>query len=265
MNAFSSDLWTQLKRSICAVDLPEVKRVAAFDADGTLWNADVGEHFFNFEIAESKKKPEARQNSLSSGSLMPLFDSLNEFENPFDHYLKLKEKHPPTAYLWLAQIHAGMPIEDVRTLAAESCATANPWPYFNDQRMLVSFLQENDFQVFIITASVKWSVEPFAKALGIDFDHVLGVSTLIDGGYVTEIQDGPVTWRKGKLEALLRATNGVAPVFCSGNTSGDLELLEASTIKPLAVRSRSNTGSLLKSELELYEVAKKKGWLTHEF
>ena len=58
-------------------------------------------------------------------------------------------------------------------------------------------------QVFIVTASIKWAVEPGAEALGLSKDQVIGIETLVDHGLVTAKQHGFISYRDGKVQAWL--------------------------------------------------------------
>ncbi len=219
--------------------------VAAFDADGTLWDTDIGEAFFNYQIDHCKL------------SEMPA--------DPWQHYLEMKKQDPPTAYMWLAQINAGKSLKQVRAWAAES-VQRQLVPVFSSQKRLVELLQERGFEVFIVTASVKWAVEPAAALVGVDFDHVLGITTEIKNGLVTPQPVLPITWRDGKAEVLLRATGGVRPLLCAGNTYGDIALLETATKLALAVSTQTETQSgLFVEEKKLREEAQRRGWRQHFF
>src|SRR5436305_726829 len=84
---------------------PPGRAVAAFDADGTLWNTDMGEAFFDYQIRHR---------------LVPLP------EDPWSHYNRLKQEVSHTAaYVWLAQVLNGVPLSRVRTWA-QACADAHP-------------------------------------------------------------------------------------------------------------------------------------------
>lgn len=83
-------------------------------------------------------------------------------------------------------------------------------------------------EVYVVTASIKWAVEPGALFLGIPADNVIGVNTKVHNGVITDQIDGVVTWHEGKVDGLLKKTNK-APFFAAGNTIGDLALLELAT------------------------------------
>jgi HAD superfamily phosphoserine phosphatase-like hydrolase len=236
--------WTQVQENINTLKASNKKLVAAFDADGTLWDADLGENFFQYQIDHKlvELPPQA-----------------------FDFYLAKKEKDPRDAFLWLAQINKGRSLEQVREWAKLAFNSIQPNPIFNDQQKLIQFLMNNGVEVYIVTASIKWAVEPGAQALGISASHVIGVQTEIQDGLVTEKGIFPITYREGKVEALLLRTGGIGPFLSSGNSMGDFELLHAATHTRLAVSAASRDDHMYKTESELLSHAKNNNWLGHRF
>ncbi len=218
---------------------------AAFDADGTLWDTDLGEGFFQYQI----------QNHLLK----------NLPDNPWMHYRNIKAKNPPPAYLWLAQINAGLPLKQIRQWAQNYVDQIQPMPLFTEQQKLIQILHRYKVNVFVVTASIKWSVEPGAKLYHIPEQNVLGVQTEIQNGNITETQQGPITWKQGKAQALLEHTQGIDPFLCCGNTLGDISLLEAATDFPIAVTAVDSDHVLYSSEMELQRLATERGWLTQKF
>jgi phosphoserine phosphatase len=136
------------------------------------------------------------------------------------------------------------------------------------QKLLVAELLKRKIQIFVVSASTHWAVEAAVSLVGLNPECALGVKTKVVNGLVTKEQEGSITWREGKRTALLAKTQGVAPIFCSGNSSGDLHLLECSTLVRLAVQTQTvlseNTG-LFQDEQKLLAIAKERGWLTHHF
>ena len=76
------------KKLLRAMDTYDGPYFAAFDADGTLWDNDLGEQFFQYQIDHAE---------------LPSLQGLD----PWEHYNNEKQKHPQMAYLWLAQISQG--------------------------------------------------------------------------------------------------------------------------------------------------------------
>jgi phosphoserine phosphatase len=242
---FTDDLWTSLRGMIeVQADRHRDRRIAAFDADGTLWDTDLGEAFFDFQIK-------------NCGLKLP--------PDPWNHYLQWKEKDPVAAYLWLAQINVGQPIATVEKWAAEAVAARKPLPYFASVRRTIEFLRVLNFEIYVVTASIQWAVAPAVAELGILPERVIGIRTKVKNGIVTDEQDGDITWNEGKPKALLKVTGQKPPIFCAGNTTGDLQLLESSTGACLAITSSNTTGSLRQSEDRLQHHARRVGWLRHQF
>lgn len=243
---FSKQLWEQIHQHIDqALNEGPGPYYAAFDADGTLWNTDLGENFFKYQI---------------KNKLIPLPN------DPWKFYRDMKSQTDPRpAYLWLAQICRNHSLETVLKWAEDALKELHPLPIFEDQLQLIELLQKKNIEVFVVTASVRWSVIPGAKKFGIPESHVLGVQTQVKNGVITDQQDGPITYQPGKVEALLLKTNGKKPLFCSGNSSGDIHLLEAATHGALAVRAVSPEHELFNAEEKLYQKAILSHWLTHHF
>jgi phosphoserine phosphatase len=252
---FSESFWQTLKTEILRAKdehqktFPGALLSAAFDADGTLWDCDIGESFFDYQV-KNCKLPNLKMTS----------------EQAWAHYDKWKIVDPAGAYLWLAQINKGVPYSQVQKWAQEAVSQRkNGLPVFDCQKRLVEFLKENNFEIFVVTASVRWAVIPAAAELGILDHQVLGVQTRIDENVVTDEQFGPMTWREGKSEAILAINGGAPPVLAAGNTTGDTSLLKTASHIRLAVSSRSNAGDLEKSEQALQVLAEQNMWLTHQF
>jgi hypothetical protein len=87
---------------------------AAFDADGTLWNSDLGEQFFQYQIDHCQLQ------SIKN-------------RDPWHYYESTKSVDPVKAYLWLAQISKGISLTQVRSWAKKS-VELNPPKIFEEQK-----------------------------------------------------------------------------------------------------------------------------------
>lgn len=243
---FKVEIWNLIEREIeNHLKNNGSPHYAAFDADGTLWNIDAGECFFQYQIDHSNLK--------------------NLPADPWKHYHEWKERDPATAYLWLAQINRGHTLSQVRYWA-QQCLKSHPhWPIFTAQKNLIHWLKNKGIRVFVVTASIKWAVEPFAELLGLHYDDVIGVETKVENGVVTDKQNGFITWKGGKSQALLERTQGIAPLLCSGNTMGDASLIGCSQLIKLAVSSALQGEELFETELSLQKLARENNWLSHSF
>ncbi len=248
-NEFSPALCQHLSGSLAEIaktaNSGQQPLVAAFDADGTLWDTDIGEAFFDYQIHHCDLKG------------LPT--------DPWKYYLDTKKNDHIKAYVWLAQISEGHSLTQVRQWAKEAVMKRAHFPAFTSQKKLITELRGLGIEIYVVTASVKWAVEPAAELLGIDQNHVLGITTKVVNGIISSEPVLPITWRAGKAEALLAATGGVRPVFCAGNTYGDIALLESSSHLRLAVSTQIEANSLFEEERRLKEVAFQNGWLMHGF
>ena len=245
--AFTPQLLENLTAQITkAKEVHPGPHYAAFDADGTLWNSDLGEQFFQYQIDNCN------------------LDTLKNVD-PWEYYESTKAVDPVKAYLWLAQINKGQPLEQVRAWA-KSCIDTKGARVFESQKKLIKWLQSQDIEVFIVTASIQWAVEPAGMLAGIPFENVMGIQTRIDEkGWVTDEQHGPITWREGKAKALLERTKGGRPIFCSGNTYGDIALIETSVGAKLCTQTQIEKNGLFEEENRLFQHATKQNWPIHHF
>ncbi len=245
-NDFSSELWNQIETEIDQhLRVEGSPHYAAFDADGTLWDVDAGETFFQYQIDHSELK------DLPS--------------DPWHYYHQWKERDPRGAYLWLAQISKGHTLAQVRQWARECLRLQKEWPLFPAQHRLIQRLRAKGIRVFVVTASIKWAVEPFAELLGLHYDDVIGVETQVVDGIITEQQKGNITWKEGKAQSLLEKTQGVRPILSCGNTMGDAALIDCSQRLKLAVCCSKVGDELFETELSLQKMARENNWLTHSF
>ena len=149
---------------------------------------------------------------------------------------------------------------------AKEAVDKNGARVFESQKKMISWLQSQDITVFIVTASIQWAVEPAGELAGIPFENVMGIQTEIDeNGIVTDKQFGPITWREGKAKALLERTQGVKPIFCAGNTLGDISLIDTSIGAKLCIQTQVEKNGLFEEEQKLFEHAKENDWPIHHF
>ena len=236
------EIKSSIDNALKTLDRPPV---AAFDADGTLWSHDAGEGFFKYECDHQLLKD------------LPA--------DPWQHYIDMHTaKSPQEAFLWLAQINRGHSLDEVRKWAKDCVQSLSPLPTFDFQKQIIEHLHQSGVKVYIVTASIKWAVEPAAELYNIPQEHVIGFQTKIENNIVTDEPIGAYTWREGKVEGLLIATEQNLPFFASGNTMGDLALLESSSDLRLVVRSAHKNHVNFETEKELINIAKDRRWFYFE-
>lgn len=101
---------------------------------------------------------------------------------------------------------------------------------FAEVRNLISTLHRHDWEVWIVSATNKWTVREFAPCFGVDPRRVLGNRVAVEGHRLTARTERPVLFRQGKVEAIER-TIGSEPALVVGDAITDYEMLcEASEL-----------------------------------
>lgn len=221
---------------------PKQNKIAVFDLDGTIWNSDVGEAFFDFQV----------RNKLAS--------PLQNFPDPWDYYKKLELSNVVGAYGWLAQINKGYLESDLRKIASEFHSKHFSGKIHPAVRDLIHELRSANIEVWICTASIRWAVEPILPELCVLPENLIAVEVVVDPkGILTDIIVPPLPYGQGKkvaLETLLKEP----PVLVVGNSRGDLDMLGLATEMSLVVGFEPRRKEISESEDYLREYATKKGW-----
>ena len=126
-------------------------------------------------------------------------------------------------------------------------------------------LKSLDVEIYIVTASITWAVEPGARRLGLREKDVIGIETDVVNGVVSDRQKGVITYREGKAQALLARTGGVAPYFSAGNTEGDRWLLECATDLRLVLSASEHGSENFATESRMLALAEENGWYSHRY
>ena len=222
--------------------------IAAFDADGTLWDGDVGNLFFRYQVKHSLIKVPQKL--------------LQDYEVLYFH-------DPKQALKELVFLNAGHKLSQVRKWAKE-CYNQhkNDIPIFAPQIELIRTLQDLNVCVYVVTASCRWAVEPFAEVFNVDNDHVIGTELEVKDNIITD-RLKRVTHGEGKVKGLLQGTKGVKPFFSIGNALPDKPLLCSASHLRLAIQSTKEIIHLYESEQELKVIAinegPQNGWFHHQF
>ena len=213
---------------------------AAFDADGTLWPSDVGREFFQYQIEKDLLK--------------------DKIVNPRVQFEDIKKnKGKRQALIWLARILSGFSLEQVQEWVRQFLKN-NPPQGFLFQKKIISWLQDKNVQIFVVSSSLKWILDPAVCVFNIPAENVIGVQTVVKNGTITDELVVPVPIQEDKVSALYQKTNGEPPLFSSGNTLSDHALLKSATTARLVVSTAKQQDTNYVSERKLLQIAKKNNW-----
>jgi len=211
--------------------VPVADRIATFDNDGNLWSEQPA--YFQLFFAIDRVKAMAGQH--------PEWQEQQPFKAVLDNDMQELAKHGEHGLLELVMAtHAGLTTEEFETIAKDWLATARhpkfDRPYtdlvYQPMLELLKYLQDNDFKTFIVSGGGIEFMRPWVEEVyGIPKDQVIGSSIKTEYEY----NDGnPVIRRlpaidfiddkEGKPEGINRFI-GRKPVFASGNSDGDLQMM----------------------------------------
>ncbi len=214
--------------------------LVCFDADGTLWNEDLGEALFRW---------------LAAGDLLPAFAKPRDPIEVWEEYEARVAKNRAEGYAWAVQCMAGLDESDVKKWCRQ---LANAWPNYRPAMVeLVKGLRGAGCEVWLVSASNAWVIEASAPFVGADAAQVLGMRVALEGVRLGSTMIRPLTCNAGKVDAI-RGRLGRLPDLAFGDSLGDLEMLESAK-QPLVV------GRNDKPSAELPKIAATRGWPVHLF
>ena len=213
------------------------RRVAVFDADGTLWYEDIGEAFLRW---------------LAAGGLLAGYPDPAEV---WAEYERRVAESRVEGYTWAVRVMAGLRDEDVHRWCRQ---LAYAWPNVRVPMVgLIAGLQAEGFETWIVSASNRWIIEAAAPFTGIAVERVVGIEVQVQDGLLTSRPIYPRPCNQGKVDAIQKHI-GVKPIFAFGDSMGDFEML-AYAEQPMVVGRRD------RSDNELVRQAPGRGWPVHRF
>lgn len=216
--------------------VPKVERIAVFDNDGTLWS----EHpmYVQLAFALDRVRAEAANH--------PEWKGTQPFKAVLDNDMTTLAAAGEKGLLELIlATHAGMTTEEFQTIATGWIATAHDpkfdKPYtdlvYQPMLELLAYLRDNGFKTFIVSGGGVEFIRPWAERVyGIPPEQVIGstiktqfemrddVPTLLRLPQVDFIDD-----KAGKPVAINQYI-GRRPIAAFGNSDGDLEMLQWTTM-----------------------------------
>jgi len=249
--------------------------IAAFDCDGTVIGGDIGEAMLYHQIEEFWfTTPPAdiwtdhpgraeldRRYRLLAGLPDDARRQHPEFARFADTILdwyfgQINDGKVIKACADIVRLFSGFRETEVREFARRTFETERATP--KGRRSLgrrqvpvgVRFLREavdllneamaRGLEVWAISGSSRWSVEPVFAALGIPSNRVIGIELETAGGVVTSTEILPIPIRQGKVEAL-RARKLPRPVLVASDSRNDIPLFKTSTDLKVRINSRGRS------------------------
>lgn len=218
--------------------IPEIDRIATFDNDGNLWSEQPA--YFQLFFAMDRVKELAKDH--------PGWQNKQPFKAVLENDMKTLIASGEKGIMELIMAtHAGITTDEFELLVKNWLETAQH-PRFNKpynqliyQPMLelLDYLRTNDFKTFIVSGGGIEFMRPWVEeAYGIPKDQVVGSSIATEYDYNN---GAPVIRRLSKIDFIddkagkpvcINKFIGRKPVFASGNSDGDLQMMQWTDSNP---------------------------------
>lgn len=212
-------------------------KLACFDADGTLWNEDIGEAFFRW---------------LAAGKLLPRRDCESDL---WAEYEARVDENRAMGYAWAVQSMGGILEADIVRWSDQMAAA---WPNYRPAMAdLAKGMAESGFDVWIVSATNQWTVRAAAPKMNFDPEKVIAMQSAVENGVMTETMVEPLICNAGKVTAIQQKF-GRLPDISFGDSMGDFEMLSASR-QPIVIGRNDKPNKSIMAE------AVQRGWPVHLF
>jgi phosphatidylglycerophosphatase C len=211
----------------------------AFDADGTVWDVDVGVGMFEALLACEGVRAEAEEALLADARrfniAVPPGSGVMGVARAL-HAAFFDGRYPDDlAYAMNAWAFAGWTESDAEAFADEVLRDLRVADRIRaGVRKVVEWAATREVDAYVVSASPVWIVRAGAAILGLSRDRVLAMSPAALGGKVEPRIEGPITYGDGKLVAIQSARPASILLGAFGDSAWDAAMLRAARV-PVAV------------------------------
>ncbi len=248
---------------------------AIFDCDGTIIKGDVGEAMLYYQIEHFLfRRPPADvwADYPRPDHLRALFASLSEASpetrtsHPafgefadaiLDRYFgQIDDGHVAKACADIVRLFSGYRVDEVRQIASASFeferrsdvmtrslgkrVLPQGIRYIGESLDLLRTLRARHFDLWVVSGSSKWSVEPVFAPLGIPQDHIIGIELIDDHGVLTSREIVPVPIRTEKVAAFRRHSDRI-PQLVASDSRNDIPLFNFASRLKVRINSRGRS------------------------
>ena len=205
-------------------------KLAVFDCDGTLWAADAGEGFFDWELKRGVVSKE-----------------IARWARPRYAEYKTGTVYEDTMCAEMVTMHRGLEEVKVQRAATEYFDENLVGEIFPEMSELVKRLQKSGTDVWAVSSTNVWVIRAAMRHFGIPENKILAAAVQIENGMVTD-RVLRVPSGEGKPKAI-RDVIGKIPDAAFGNSRWDVEMLEI-----------ARHGFAVNPNPNLEQTARQRGW-----
>jgi len=239
IEGFSDEANTVLQSFFIKHKTTKGRKIAVFDGDGTVMGQTP--HYLADECMYQFAKENPDWNS-------EIIDTITQLSNVSLPYVQFRVKYI-----------SGKSLQFYRDLGEKTFNKYYKHKIFKPIKQLIKILKENDFEVWIVTASPEGMYQQFlSKEFDIPITHIIGVKSVIKDGIITDKIVYPVPQDKGKMEAIETFIQD-KPLLVAGNSRGDKEMIEFSSELKIIVNPDEHIAK--DQDQSIADYAKEEGWL----
>ncbi|AUX49112.1 haloacid dehalogenase [Sorangium cellulosum] len=211
----------------------------AFDADGTLWDGDVGFDLFDALLAARAARPEAeaalRREAEAFGVAFDGGGGAHELASAL-HAAFLAERYPEDrAFAMMAWVFAGWREDELAAFVDRVLEEKNHAGRIRPALLpILDWARSRGVPVYVVSASPRAVVERGVARLGIAPERVAAMTPAVRGGRLAAELGAPATYGEGKIRALERIFPELAVLAAFGDSAYDAALLRTARV-PVAV------------------------------
>ena len=269
--------------------------LAIFDCDGTVIRGDIGEAMLYYQIEEFhfKVSPAAIWTDYPRrGELGELYERLSRCDEaarhrdpafaPFAEMIlgwyhdQIDNGFVEKACADIVRLFTGFTPAEVRSIANATFTRERNRPlgerrlgsrtipagirFISQSRDLILALQSAGFEIWAVSGSSRWSVEPVFESLGVPPSRVIGIDLAVEGGVLAARALDPVPIREKKIDAIRRHRTD-PPLIVASDSRNDIPLLAYSSDLKVFVSSRRKDWTVFFSQ---GKVTKDDSWVVVE-
>ncbi|WP_437676293.1 HAD family hydrolase [Sorangium sp. So ce131] len=214
----------------------------AFDADGTLWEGDVGFDLFDALLATRGARPEAeaalRREAEAFGVAPDVVDGgggAHELASAL-HAAFLAERYPEDrAFAMMAWAFAGWREDELAAFVDRVLEEKGHAGRIRPALLpILDWARARGAPVYVVSASPRAVIERGVARLGIAPERVAAMTPAVAGGRIAAELGAPATYGEGKIRALERIFPELAVLAAFGDSAYDAALLRTARV-PVAV------------------------------
>lgn len=219
----------------------------AFDADGTLWDGDVGEHFFDFALREDLFRDAALPalRALAAQYHQPLLDNPTQQAAVLMAAWRREEVPERVACEFMAWGFAGWAPAELHEHVLRALDEFElERRYYAPLMGVLDWAHSHDHWAFVVSASPSFVVEPAVERLGIAAHRVLACGVAVRSTLMLPQLTPPLPYAEGKVQALRRVLQERNLLAAFGDNHFDEALLRSARVA-VAVRPKPSAAPCL--------------------